>query len=147
MKDKDSQLIFEAYITEAFKPAKGSALDGMLDPEDLGLDADLNPLKDDDPRGDYHDDVAFKSHAYDEFSLGYDLDAIQELVDFLKSEFEEGTHYKLQLGYGDDLPNTVYIHKKFSAPEELERKLAELLDGAREEEEDFADKDDPNPWA
>ena len=83
-------------------------------------------------------------HAWDEHYLGHDLDAIQELVGFLKSEFEEGTHYKLHIERGDDLPNTVSIHKKFQAPVELERKLAELLDGASGPPE--GEEEDESGW-
>jgi len=149
MKDKDSHLIFEKYITEAVKPAEGSPLDGMLNPEDLGLDADLNPLEDDE---------------FVDYYMSKDQDAIQELVSYLEGQFEEGTDYVLHTERGDsktELPNTVSIRKGFDDPE-----LEELLDGARgapegegeddelnwfeiddDEDEDFADKDDPNPWA
>ena len=140
MKDKDSQLIFEAYITENFKPAPGSALDGMLDPEDLGLDADLNPLED-----------------WDEHYMSHDLDAIQELVDHLRDNYIEDRHYRLHVGYGDDLPNTIDINNDLGQElmntntQELSL-LAQLLDGASEEPEGEGDEEepddhDPNPWA
>jgi hypothetical protein len=140
MKDKDSRLIWEAWDAPGGRPANRG----------LGSDGNGGPRRSKPPprhelhNFKYHDDVAFKSHAWDEHYLGHDFDAIQELVDFLKSEFEEGTHYKLHVGRGDDLPNTVSIHKKFQAPEHLEGKLAELLDGASGPPE--GEGDDSDDW-
>ena len=132
MKDKDSKLIYEAYNNRDGGPRRSKPPPRH----------ELYNFK-------YHDDVAFMAHAWDEHYLGHDFAAIQKLVDFLKSEFEEGTHYKLHVGRGDDLPNTVSIHKELQAPEELERKLAELLDGASgtpegegEDDDDWFDHDD-----
>ena len=119
MKDKDSRLIYEAY-----------------------------EKRDDDPRGKYHDDVAFRTHAWDEEYLGHNLDAIRELVDFLESNFEEGTHYKLHIERGDDLPNTVSIHKQLETSEWGRRHLDELLDAASgpPQGEGYFDGDEDDDW-
>jgi hypothetical protein len=176
MKDKDSQLIFEAYLNEgsiANQFAKQVDLiaaqieRGRVDEFDVrdflkfkphirnweklisAVEEENHPLSDgaSDLWNEIQfigDDVAYMDHAWDEHYLGHDLDAIQELVGFLKSEFEEGTHYKLHIERGDDLPNTVSIHKKFQAPVELERKLAELLDGASGPPE--GEEEDESGW-
>ena len=46
---------------------------------------------------------------YDSVHFGYDLDAIQDVVDYLKMKYKEGQDYELFIGRGDDLPNTVTI--------------------------------------
>jgi hypothetical protein len=45
----------------------------------------------------------------DEVHFGYDLDAIQAVVDYLKRKYEEGIDYELFTGRGDTHPNTVRI--------------------------------------
>ena len=45
----------------------------------------------------------------DEIHFGYDLDAIQAVVDYLKDKYKEGVDYELFTGRGDTHPNTVRI--------------------------------------
>ena len=150
MSDKDTNFLTEAYkrvvlreeYHDCYKDCKGlggshsECYDECKHLEEESYDApggrptNRGMGSDGNDSGGGHDDVAFKSHAWNEHHLGHDLDAIQELVTFLRSEFEEGTHYKLHVGRGDDLPNTVSIHKQFQARESDERRLAELLDAA-----------------
>ena len=40
-------------------------------------------------------------------TLGYDLEAIQDVVDHLRSKYKEGLDYELHIGRGDDLPNAI----------------------------------------
>ena len=40
-------------------------------------------------------------------TLGYDLEAIQDVVDHLRSNYKEGQDYELHIGRGDDLPNAI----------------------------------------
>ena len=40
-------------------------------------------------------------------TLGYDLEAIQDVVDHLRSNYIEGQDYELHIGRGDDLPNAI----------------------------------------
>ena len=40
-------------------------------------------------------------------TFGYDLDAIQDVVDHLESNYKEGQDYELHIQRGDDLPNAI----------------------------------------
>ena len=40
-------------------------------------------------------------------NFGYDLEAIQAVVDYLKSNYKEGIDYEFHIGRGDDLPNAI----------------------------------------
>ena len=40
-------------------------------------------------------------------NLGYDLDAIQDVVDHLRSKYKEGKDYILHIQRGEDLPNAI----------------------------------------
>ena len=42
-------------------------------------------------------------------TFGYDLDAIQSVVDHLQSKYKEGQDFELHIGRGDDLPNAVTL--------------------------------------
>lgn len=44
-------------------------------------------------------------------ALGYDLDAIQDVVNHLKDNYIEGQDYELHIGRGDDLPNAITFPK------------------------------------
>ena len=44
-------------------------------------------------------------------TLGYDLEAIQDVVDHLRSNYKEGQDYELHIGRGDDLPNAITFPK------------------------------------
>ena len=111
MKDKDSQLIYEAYTTRGWD-------------------------------------------MYDKHYMGHELEAIGELINYLKSKYEEGKHFKVHVGYGDDLPNTVEVHQSLRK----DTHLVDLLDGASgepegegEDADDWFDHDepkmDPDPWS
>ena len=54
------------------------------------------------------------SKGYKRFYLNDDLDAIEECVEILYSvlgDAKASSSYKLHIGYGDDLPNTIDIHE------------------------------------
>ena len=40
-------------------------------------------------------------------TFGYDLDAIQDVVDHLRSKYKEGLDYELHIQRGEDLPNAI----------------------------------------
>ncbi len=42
-------------------------------------------------------------------TFGYDLDAIQDVVDHLQSKYKEGQDFVLHIGRGDDLPNAITL--------------------------------------
>ena len=42
-------------------------------------------------------------------TFGYDLDAIQDVVDHLRSKYKEGLDYELHIQRGDDLPNAITL--------------------------------------
>ena len=44
-------------------------------------------------------------------NLGYDLDAIQDVVDHLRSKYKEGKDYILHIQRGEDLPNAITFPK------------------------------------
>ena len=56
----------------------------------------------------YDKAIALKENQ-DEVHFGYDLDAIQAVVDYLKKKYQEGVDYELFTGRGDTHPNTVRI--------------------------------------
>jgi len=43
------------------------------------------------------------------FALGYDLDAIQYVIDYLRSKYKEGQDYELHIGRGDTHPNAITL--------------------------------------
>ena len=46
----------------------------------------------------------------DTFTFGYDLDAIQNVLNHLKSNgYVEGRDYEQHIGYGDDMPNAITL--------------------------------------
>jgi len=44
-------------------------------------------------------------------TLGYNLDAIQDVIDHLQSNYKEGEDFVLHIGRGDDLPNAITFPK------------------------------------
>ena len=44
-------------------------------------------------------------------ALGYDLEAIQNVVDYLRNNYKEGQDYELHIQRGDDLPNAITFPK------------------------------------
>lgn len=40
-----------------------------------------------------------------EFTFGFDLDNIQEVMVFVKDNYKEGKDYEMSIGYGDDVMN------------------------------------------
>lgn len=47
----------------------------------------------------------------DKVTFGYDLDAIQGVVDHLQTNYKEGEDFVLHIGRGDDLPNAITFPK------------------------------------
>ncbi len=71
---------------------------------------------------------------YDSVHFGYDLDAIQDVVDYLKMKYKEGQDYELFIGRGDDLPNTVTI-KNPALQKDTE--LNDMLNYAQSDEDKY----------
>ena len=72
------------------------------------------------------------SSGYKRFYLNEDLDAIEECVEILYNvlgDAKASSSYKLHIGYGDDLPNTIDIHESF-----LQEDVLIALDGCTVEE-------------
>ena len=68
----------------------------------------------------------------DVFALGYNLDATQYLVDYLKSKYKEGQDYELHIGRGDTHPNAVSL---MNPDMEQDKELGNLLMSAGDNEE------------
>ena len=68
----------------------------------------------------------------DVFALGYNLDATQYLVDYLKSKYKEGQDYELHIGRGDTHPNAVSL---LNPDMEQDKELGNLLMSAGDNEE------------
>ena len=64
----------------------------------------------------------------DTFTFGYDLDAIQNVLNHLKSSgYVEGRDYEQHIGYGDDMPNAITLK---NPKMEEDTVLGNLLDAA-----------------
>ena len=101
-------------------------------------------------------DDTFNEGQDDIFALGYDLDATQYLVDYLKSKYKEGQDYELHIGRGDTHPNAVtLINPEMEQDEELGNLLMNAGDNeetdyqsGREAEKDYiGEKKRPGLWA
>ena len=66
------------------------------------------------------------------FALGYDLDAIQYVIDYLKSKYKEGQDYELHIGRGDTHPNAITLKNPAM---EQDEELGNLLMNAGDNEE------------
>ena len=69
-----------------------------------------------------------------EVNFGYDLQAIQAVVDHLKSKYKEGIDYELHIGRGDDLPNAITI-KNTSLQKDYD--LNDMLNVAQSDEDRY----------
>ena len=77
-------------------------------------------------------DDTFNEGQDDIFALGYDLDATQYLVDYLKSKYKAGVDYELHIGRGDTHPNAVSL---MNPDMEQDKELGNLLMSAGDNEE------------
>ena len=66
------------------------------------------------------------------FALGYDLDAIQYVVDYLNQNYQDGVDYELHVGRGDTHPNSISLKNPRM---EQDRELGDLLIAAGDNEE------------
>ena len=67
-------------------------------------------------------------------TFGYDLDAIQDVVDHLRSNYKEGQDYELHIGRGDDLPNAITFPKgEFRDDYDL----SDMLNAAQSDEDEY----------
>ncbi len=66
------------------------------------------------------------------FALGYDLDATQYVIDYLRSKYKEGQDYELHIGRGDTHPNAVTLKNPAM---EQDEELGNLLMNAGDNEE------------
>jgi hypothetical protein len=77
-------------------------------------------------------DDTFNEGQDDIFALGYDLDATQYLIDYLKSKYKEGQDYELHIGRGDTHPNAITLKNPAM---EQDEELGNLLMNAGDNEE------------
>jgi len=67
-------------------------------------------------------------------TFGYDLHAIQDVVDHLRDNYKEGQDYELHIGYGDDLPNAITFPKgEFRDDYDL----SDMLNAAQSDEDEY----------
>ena len=67
-------------------------------------------------------------------TFGYDLHAIQDVVDHLRNNYKEGQDYELHIGYGDDLPNAITFPKgEFRDDYDL----SDMLNVAQSDEDEY----------
>ena len=66
-------------------------------------------------------------------TFGYDLDMIQQVVDYLKSKYKEGSDYELHIGRGDDLPNAVTLHSNLKKDPDLN----DMLNAAQSDQDRY----------
>jgi len=67
-------------------------------------------------------------------TFGYDLHAIQDVVDHLRDNYKEGQDYELHIGYGDDLPNAITFPKgEFRDDYDL----SDMLNVAQSDEDEY----------
>jgi len=67
-------------------------------------------------------------------TFGYDLHAIQDVVDHLRNNYKEGQDYELHIGYGDDLPNAITFPKgEFRDDYDL----SDMLNAAQSDEDEY----------
>ena len=101
-------------------------------------------------------DDTFNEGQDDVFALGYDLDATQYLIDYLKYKYKEGQDYELHIGRGDTHPNAItLINPKMEQDKELGNLLMNAGDqeetdyqADREAEKDYiGEKKRPGLWA
>ena len=67
-------------------------------------------------------------------TFGYDLDMIQQVVDHLKSKYQEGEDFELHIGRGDDLPNAVTLKNPAL---EKDHDLNDMLNAAQSDEDRY----------
>ena len=67
-------------------------------------------------------------------TFGYDLDAIQDVVDHLQSNYKEGLDYELHIQRGDDLPNAVTL-KNLALQKDYD--LNDILNAAQSDEDRY----------
>ncbi len=74
-------------------------------------------------------------------TLGYDLEAIQDVVDHLRSNYKEGQDYELHIGRGDDLPNAITFPRgEFRDDHDLN----DMLNSAQSDEDRYDAMTDDN---
>ena len=67
-------------------------------------------------------------------TFGYDLDAIQDVVDHLRSKYKEGLDYELHIQRGEDLPNAI----TFKNPAlQKDYDLNDMLNAAQSDEDRY----------
>jgi len=69
-----------------------------------------------------------------QFNFGYNLDAIQNVVDYLESNYKAQIDYELYIGRGDDLPNAIKIN---NLKLHKDAALNDLLNAAQSDEDRY----------
>ena len=67
-------------------------------------------------------------------TLGYDLEAIQDVVDHLRSNYKEGKDYELHIQRGDDLPNAITFPK---GEFRVDHDLNDMINAAQSDEDRY----------
>ena len=93
------------------------------------IDAALEKALGTEPKS-YND--TFNEGQEDVFTLGYDLDATQYLIDYLKRNYKSEVDYELHIGRGDTHPNAVTLKNPVM---DQDKELGDLLMAAGDNEE------------
>ena len=152
LKKKRAQVMRDMENDPSIEPEGGPVAD-MYGDQLNRIDKGIEKASGNKPKS--YDDT-FNEGQDDIFALGYDLDATQYLVDYLKSKYKEGQDYELHIGRGDTHPNAVtLINPEMEQDEELGNLLMNAGDNeetdyqsGREAENDYiGEKKRPGLWA
>ena len=152
LKAKRAQVMTDMENDPSIEPEGGPVAD-MYGDQLNRIDKGIEKASGNKPKS--YDDT-FNESQDDIFALGYDLDATQYLVDYLKSKYKEGQDYELHIGRGDTHPNAVtLINPEMEQDEELGNLLMNAGDNeetdyqsGREAEKDYiGEKKRPGLWA
>jgi len=128
LKAKRAQVMKDMENDPSIEPEGGPVADTYGD-ELNKIDKDIAKASGRKPKS--YDDT-FNEGQDDIFALGYDLDATQYLVDYLKSKYKAGVDYELHIGRGDTHPNAVSLK---NPDMEQDKELGNLLMSAGDNEE------------
>ena len=128
LKAKRAQVMKDMENDPSIEPEGGPVAD-MYGDQLNKIDKDILKASGTKPKS--YDDT-FNEGQDDVFALGYDLDATQYLVDYLKSKYKAGVDYELHIGRGDTHPNAVSLK---NPDMEQDKELGNLLMSAGDNEE------------
>ena len=128
LKAKRAQVMKDMENDPSIEPEGGPVAD-MYGDQLNKIDKDIAKASGRKPKS--YDDT-FNEGQDDVFALGYDLDATQYLVDYLKSKYKAGVDYELHIGRGDTHPNAISL---MNPDMEQDKELGNLLMSAGDNEE------------